>query len=57
MSKSVLQLVLDPERRHKMGERGKSRVMEFDIGTSVDTVESTYRACLKVLKPETRQAL
>jgi glycosyltransferase involved in cell wall biosynthesis len=57
MSKSVLQLVLDPELRLRMGERGKSRVMEFDIGTSVDTVESTYRACLKVLEPETRRAV
>jgi glycosyltransferase involved in cell wall biosynthesis len=45
----VLRFIADPELRSKMGERGKSRVMEFDIGTSVDTVESTYRECLKSL--------
>ena len=49
MARSVLKLAADPELRRRMGGRGKSRVMEFDIGTSVDTVESTYRECLKIL--------
>jgi glycosyltransferase involved in cell wall biosynthesis len=49
MARSVLKLAADPELRRTMGGRGKSRVMEFDIGTSVDTVESTYRDCLKTL--------
>jgi len=57
MAESVLRLVNEPETRRRMGERGKSRVMEFDIGTSVDTVESTYQAHLKVLQPELRQAI
>ena len=46
IAESVLRLITNPELRRRMGERGKSRVMEFDIGTSVDTVESTYRAYL-----------
>jgi len=57
MAESVLQLVVDRELRRRMGERGKSRVMEFDIGTSVDTVESTYRAYLKVLEPQAKHAV
>jgi glycosyltransferase involved in cell wall biosynthesis len=57
MAESVLRLVNEPETRRRMGERGKSRVMEFDIGTSVDTVESTYQAHLKVLAPELSQAI
>jgi glycosyltransferase involved in cell wall biosynthesis len=51
MAESVARLIADPELRRRMGERGKSRVMEFDIGTSVNSVESTYRACLKALEP------
>jgi glycosyltransferase involved in cell wall biosynthesis len=46
MAESVLKLVADSELRRKMGERGRSRVMEFDIKTSVDAVESTYQDCL-----------
>jgi len=46
MAESVLKLINDPELRRTMGERGKSRVMEFDIGTSVAVVEATYRECL-----------
>jgi glycosyltransferase involved in cell wall biosynthesis len=49
MARSVLKLIADPELRRAMGTRGKSRVMEFDIGTSVDTVDSTYREYLKAL--------
>ena len=49
MARSVLKLAADPELRRTMGGRGKSRVMEFDIGTSVDTVESTYWDCLRTL--------
>jgi glycosyltransferase involved in cell wall biosynthesis len=46
MASSVLKLITDPNLCRKMGQRGKSRVMEFDIGTSVAVVESTYRQCL-----------
>jgi glycosyltransferase involved in cell wall biosynthesis len=49
MAQSVLRLIADEDLRHKMGALGKSRVMEFDIGTSVDMVESTYREYLKAL--------
>ena len=49
MAQSVLKLVADSKLRRSMGERGKKRVMEFDIGTSVDSVESTYREYLKSL--------
>jgi hypothetical protein len=49
MARSVLELIGNPDVRSAMGARGKSRVMEFDIGTSVDTVETTYRECLKTL--------
>jgi len=45
----VLRLVSDQDLRRAIGARGKSRVMEFDIGTSVDMVESTYREYLKAL--------
>ena len=47
MAASVLKLIADPEARRAMGEKGRSRVMEFDIGTSVAAVESVYRECLK----------
>jgi glycosyltransferase involved in cell wall biosynthesis len=49
MAQSVLQLVNNPDLRQQMGRRGKSRVMEFDIGTSVATLESAYRECLSTL--------
>lgn len=47
MASSVLRLVTDPELRREMGRRGRSRVMEFDISTSVATLESAYRECLE----------
>ena len=47
MARSVLRLIGDAELRRKMGQRGKDRVMEFDIGTSAGTVESTYRRYLQ----------
>jgi glycosyltransferase involved in cell wall biosynthesis len=43
MADSTLKLIEDPRLRCEMGRRGKGRVMEFDISTSVATVESTYR--------------
>jgi len=46
MSSSVLKLLGDPELRKTMGRRGKSRVMEFDISTSVANLESAYQECL-----------
>jgi glycosyltransferase involved in cell wall biosynthesis len=47
MAQSVLRLIGDEELRRKMGQCGKDRVMEFDIGTSVGIVESTYRRYLE----------
>ncbi len=47
MAGSVLKLVADPKLRTEMGRRGKSRVMEFDISTSVSNLEAAYRECLK----------
>jgi glycosyltransferase involved in cell wall biosynthesis len=49
MAVSVLKLLQDPELRKTMGARGKSRVMEFDISTSVANLESAYRECLDSL--------
>jgi glycosyltransferase involved in cell wall biosynthesis len=46
MAQSVLNLIDDPNLRRTMGERGKKRVMEFDIATSVAAVESVYREYL-----------
>jgi glycosyltransferase involved in cell wall biosynthesis len=46
MARSVSLLVGDAELRCAMGRRGKSRVMEFDISTSVETLETAYRECL-----------
>jgi glycosyltransferase involved in cell wall biosynthesis len=46
MAKSVLKLLQDPRLRQTLGNRGKSRVMEFDISTSVANLESAYRECL-----------
>jgi glycosyltransferase involved in cell wall biosynthesis len=49
MAASVLKLIRDPELRETMGTRGKARVMEFDISTSVANLESAYRECLESL--------
>jgi len=46
MARSVLRLAADPDLRRAMGRRGKDRVMEFDIDTSVAALESAYRECL-----------
>jgi glycosyltransferase involved in cell wall biosynthesis len=46
MARSVLRLAANPELRQSMGSRGKSRVMEFDISTSVAALESAYKECL-----------
>jgi glycosyltransferase involved in cell wall biosynthesis len=48
MAQSVLKLVESKDLRRKMGARGKSRVMEFDIGTSVSNLETAYQECLKI---------
>jgi glycosyltransferase involved in cell wall biosynthesis len=42
MAHSVLKLVQDPALRETMGRQGKSRVMEFDISSSVATLEAAY---------------
>ena len=49
MANSVLKLIADPEFRLEMGRRGKSRAMQFDISTSVATLESAYRECVASL--------
>jgi glycosyltransferase involved in cell wall biosynthesis len=49
MAQSVLRLTADPELRRQMGKRGRSRVMEFDISTSVSNLEGAYRECLSTL--------
>ena len=49
MALSVLRLTADPELRRRMGERGRSRVMEFDISTSVSNLEEAYKECLATL--------
>jgi hypothetical protein len=46
MARSVLKLARDEKLRHVMGQRGKSRVMEFDIGTSVAALDAAYREML-----------
>jgi glycosyltransferase involved in cell wall biosynthesis len=46
IAESVVTLIADPELRSAMGRHGKSRVMEFDIGTSVATIDATYRKFL-----------
>jgi len=48
MAQSVIKLVESQELRRNMGARGKSRVMDFDIGTSVSNLEMAYQECLKV---------
>lgn len=42
---SVIRLVQNPELRRTMGSRGKARVAEFDIETSVSRLEEAYRKC------------
>jgi len=49
MANSVLKLLQSPELRQRMGGRGKARVMEFDISTSVANLETAYRDCLNTL--------
>ena len=49
MAASVLKLLESPELRQTMGGRGKARVMEFDISTSVANLETAYRDCLNSL--------
>jgi len=46
MAESVLKLTMNPDVRRSMGERGKSRVMDFDIKTTVEVVDSVYRQYL-----------
>src|SRR5215467_14665409 len=45
MARSVIELVNKPEFRRSMGQRGKARVPEFDIQTSVNRLEEAYRQC------------
>jgi glycosyltransferase involved in cell wall biosynthesis len=49
MAGSVTKLLNDHELRQAMGRCGKSRVMEFDISTSMANLESAYRECLESL--------
>jgi glycosyltransferase involved in cell wall biosynthesis len=49
MAESVAKLVTDAQLRSEMGRLGKTRVMEFDISRSVETLESAYRECLESL--------
>jgi glycosyltransferase involved in cell wall biosynthesis len=49
MTRSVLRLVSAPEERRSMGEEGRSRVVEFEIGNSQSRLEATYRECLGAL--------
>jgi glycosyltransferase involved in cell wall biosynthesis len=49
MARSVLRLTSDAGLRLEMGRRGRARVMEFDIGTSVANLETAYRECLETL--------
>lgn len=46
MAKSALKLINDSALRGEMGRRGRSRVTEFDINTSVATLEAAYRKYL-----------
>jgi glycosyltransferase involved in cell wall biosynthesis len=49
MAKSALKLIRDPALRESMGRQGKARVMEFDISTSVATLEAAYQKYLSHL--------
>ena len=51
MARSVDILLSDAALRAAMGERGRSRVAEFDINTAVRTLEASYRAFTRTLKP------
>jgi glycosyltransferase involved in cell wall biosynthesis len=46
IASSVFRLVMDQKLRQRMGQRGKSRVTEFDIGTSVAALDAAYRETL-----------
>jgi glycosyltransferase involved in cell wall biosynthesis len=46
MAASVLRLINDAQLRIDMGRRGRERVMEFDISTSVSNLEQAYEECL-----------
>jgi glycosyltransferase involved in cell wall biosynthesis len=50
MARSAIRLIQEPALRGTMGSLGKSRVMEFDISTSVATLEAAYQKCLGRLK-------
>jgi len=45
MARSVIELVRNPELRRNMGSKGKARVAEFDISTSITRLEEAYRQC------------
>jgi len=47
MAESIVSLLESPELRHSMGRKGRERVMEFDISTSVSNLENAYMECLK----------
>jgi glycosyltransferase involved in cell wall biosynthesis len=49
MAASIVKLLNDSELRKAMGHRAKSRVMEFDISTSMANLESAYQDCLESL--------
>ena len=51
MARSVDVLLSDAGLRTAMGERGRSRVAEFDIDTAVRTLEASYRAFTRALNP------
>jgi glycosyltransferase involved in cell wall biosynthesis len=46
MARSVLRLTMDHKLRRTMGHHGRTRVMEFDIGTSVAALDAAYRETL-----------
>ena len=43
IASSVQTLLDDPDLRRSMGEKGRERVFEFDIATSVSNLETEYR--------------
>jgi len=51
MATSTLKLIRDPKLRETMGRQGKSRVMEFDISTSVATLDAAYQKCVRENSP------
>ena len=44
---SVQTLLDDPDLRRSMGEKGRARVFEFDIATSVSNLETEYRGLVE----------